>query len=272
MTPHNPKGPPAGANGPPSSVDTDDELLTWMTRPEKRAMFAALKALEEAIENERGINADDSEIVARAQDAVNAALADLLAATGADKPVLRQVAGFALRKRRASDAEVERLLAGIEADPNAASGAQRRIIRAMTAKAVTLLGLLPHRITAMAAWSLFLGASGRKAVPGEVWRPEPTAGVDADSGPVETCRTELVAKVGYTVGLEGLPSTHRLTASILSRALAAWDAMSRRSRFRLPQVRSRTIRKWCSGEQFDLACKQGADDRKLNRTDPSRLL
>jgi hypothetical protein len=245
----------------------------------RQALLALDKALT-VIERERGINDDNSDEVPSAQKALNVALTELHAAIGADKAVLRQVVGFALNKPRASDAEVERVLAGIEADADATSEPQRRIVRAMTVRAVTVLGLLSHRITSFAGWSLFLGANGRKAVPGEVWNHTPTAGVDTDGGHVEAFKAKLVDMVGYTAGHEGLLATHRLTASILGRALKAWSDMQRRSRFKLPAIRVRTVRKWCGSthgqfklnEQFELAYQGGIAARAFKKTDESRLL
>jgi hypothetical protein len=259
---------------------TDDDPNAWARRPENYAIIAAAKAVSDAVKHEQAINDDDSENIAAAQKAVTTALAGFHAAAGADRCVLRLVVGFALDKPRASDAEVERILTGIEADPNAASESQRRIVREMTMRAVTALGLLSQRITCFAAWLLFLGVSGRKGVPGEVWEHTPTAGVDMDGGHVETFMAKLVDMIGYTAGQEGLLPTHRLTAPILSRALKAWSDMQRRSRFELPAIRPRTVRKWCGStawqfklnEQFELAYQRGLNDRARKATDDSLLL
>lgn len=211
-----------------------DQLL------ETSAGRQALLALDKArtlVERERGISDDNSDEVPSVQKELNAALTEIHAAIGADKVVLRQVVGFVLDKPRASDAEVERVLSRIEADPDATSEPQRRIVRATTMRAVTALGLLSQRITSFTAWSLFLGASGRGAVPGEVFAPSLVSGVDRDSGPFETLKTKLVDMTGYTAGCEGLPSTRRVPSAILRRARAAWRDMTRRSRTPIPNPR-----------------------------------
>ena len=101
-----------------------------------------------------------------------------------------------------------------------------------------------------------------------------------DGGHVEAFKAKLVDMVGYTAGHEGLLPTHRLTASILERALKAWSDMQRRSRFKLSDIRVRTVRKWCGStagqfklnEQFELAYQRGLDDRARKATDGSLLL
>jgi hypothetical protein len=116
-----------------------DQLME--TSAGRQALLALDKALT-LVKRECGINDDNSDEVPFVQKALNAALTEIHAAIGADKAVLRQVVGFALDKPRASDAEVERVLSGIAADPDATSEPQRRIVRAMTMRAVTALGLL----------------------------------------------------------------------------------------------------------------------------------
>jgi hypothetical protein len=255
--------------------------------PGGRRMIFALETLLQAVECEGGINDDESDDFSPAQEAVIDAQQDLCAATGAEGVILRRGVAFVLDKSRVTDAEVERVLAGVEADPNAASESQRRIVRALAMRAVVDLRLLPRRVTAFPAWSLFLGTSGRKAAPdggqratGGVWAYVPTAGVNADDGPVEAFKSKLVDKVGYTAGNEGLRVTHRLTESILTRAVAEWNGMRRRSRYPLPPGRTRNIRKWCGlaggsfklNEQFERAYQHRVADHALAKADAGRLL
>lgn len=240
----------------------------------------ALKKLFEAVEREHGLNDDEGENATLAQAAVIEGLHGLSAAAGADRVLKRRSVGFALNKPRASDAEVERVLARIEADPDATSGAQRKIVKAMTMRAVVDEGHLPKRITSFTAWLLFLGVSGRGAVPGEVFAPSLVSSVDRNTGPFETLKIKLVDMTGYTAGYEGLPITRRLSGAILRRARAAWCNMRRKSRTPIKDAQSGTIRKWCGstagafkfGEQFNLAYQQGLADRAAGKTGARRLL
>jgi hypothetical protein len=239
-----------------------------------------LERLFETVRHERGVNDDSSETVAPAQEAVIDVLHGVSAAAGADKSILRRVVGFALDKPRASDAEVEQVLAGIEANPDATSKAQRNLVRSMTMRAVVDLRLIPKRVTSFPAWSLHLGATGRSAVPGEVFAPSLVSGVDPDSGPFETLKSELVGRIGYTAGYEQLPVSRRLSSAILRRARAAWRDMRRRSKTPIPDVQAGTIRKWCGSaggafkysEQFNLAYQQGRAAHATGKIAADKLL
>ena len=260
--------------------------------PAGRRALLALEKTFEVVERERGINDDESEALPGAQQAIIDALHEVYVASGADKSLLRRSVGFVLNKPRASDAEVERILCGIEADPDARSEPQRRVVRKIVTRVVADLGL-PQRITSFAAWMLFLGVNGRKATPntpkgknalasdeGEVWDYVPQAGIDPDGGPAEVFRVKLVRMIGYTAGHEELPRTHCLTASILDRALKAWNAMKARAHCSLPAIRPRTIRQWCGsaggpfkyGEQFDIAYRRGIADQAGGKTDMQDFL
>jgi len=261
------------------SEDGRKRTRAWLETPAGLEALDAIGKMLRGVEQERGANDDEGDAVAAAQETVLSSQSEFLTAIGADKVLVRRSVGFALAKSKASDAEVERVLSGIEADPDATSEPQRRLVRRMTMRAVVDLGCLPRRITAFAGWQLFLGVNGRKAAPGEIWRPIPAAGVDMDTGPDTTFVSNLVQKIGYTSGYENDRAAPRLPRPLLKRAMREWEKMRKRSRTRLPAVKLDTIRRWCSatgpirfGEQFDLAYRQGILARERRTGDPRWLL
>jgi hypothetical protein len=282
--------------------EDDDELTAWAARAENRTLLAAAKALQETASCARGINDDESDTLPPAQQATIDALHGVFKIAGAEDVLLAKVVGFALDKVRASGAEVERVLHGIEADPDARLETQQRIVRKMAMCAAVDIGFLPRRMTFFSAWSLFLGANGRKAAPapqrpaknaygpahcrksapedeGNVWSHTPVVGVDPNTGSEEVFKAKLVRMIGYTTGWEELPTSHRLTQDITARALAMWEVMRAHAHFPLPAIKLKTLRKWCGpnaplelSEQFEIAYRRGLADHAANKTDTEDFL
>jgi hypothetical protein len=251
----------------------------WLQKPAGRSALIATGKLLEAVEREK--TAESAEAVTACQEAALSALSDYRVATSASGLLLRRVVGFALDKPHATDAEVQRVISEILSSPDATSKAQQRRVRVMFMRAVIDNGVLPEKITRSTAWAQFLAASGRFSHLGGVWARVKTAGVKPETGGLETAKSGIVDRTGYTAGAEGALVTHRLTKPILNRALALWRDMRHHWRSgHLPNVTADTIRKWCGskeeplrlGERFSLAYDEGVADLGAKTVNPSRLL
>lgn len=146
--------------------------------------------------------------------------------------------------------------------------AGERLLRAILSRVALDSGTLPKAVEGLIAGDMLFASEGYKLTGafGDLSKPVPRSGRNADKGVDYAVRLFFVSRIGYTAGYEDRPDTRLVTRDIFERGCRALRA-KRGGLVKLPA--HETVRGWCfitDKDTFESARREGEADRKAGKS------